>query len=64
MQIITTRHLFMMGATSAHMAVLRRVPLLIRWDETGYALDGAITARRLNASQVLRCIMALKTYKT
>lgn len=63
MQIITPRQLFLMGADRSHLSVLRRVPLLIRWDESGYRMDGAVTARGLSAAEVLRYILALKNYR-
>lgn len=63
MQTITTRHIFLMGGNKTHAAIVKRVPLLIRWNESGYRMDGAVTARGLSAAQVLRYILALKDYR-
>lgn len=56
---VNAMQLLMMGATEKELEAVRRLPLSVRWEpETGYSLEGIITARGLSAAQVLRYISA------
>lgn len=57
---VNAMQLLMMGATEKELEAVKRLPLRVRWEpETGYSLDGIITARGLSAAQVLRYIAAV-----
>lgn len=55
---LNEKHLRYMGATPQIIDAWKRSGLLITWDRSGYSVSGIITARKLSAAQVLRCIVA------